>query len=180
MGRRTSSLTKATKGEAMPTHELSPGDRAEIHEVATEIMTAVVTITDPEAVQAEIEKILIRRIEDDLSLMAAEEIHEFKGQRHSIYRCQKEFCGRYAGQRREAPYSGTYDPASHPEDLCKIGGCVGCESPAYRATKAPARCPVNAWPYTENNVCILHVGHDGGHIDARGRHFTAAGYYRKA
>jgi hypothetical protein len=33
------------------------------------------------------------------------------------------------------PYSGSYDPASHDENLCKLGGCVGCESPAYRATK---------------------------------------------
>jgi hypothetical protein len=41
-------------------------------------------------------------------------------------------------------------------------------------------CPSNTWPYTENNVCVRRVGHEGDHIDALGRTFTHAGYNRTA
>jgi hypothetical protein len=36
-----------------------------------------------------------------------------------------------------------YDPASHLESECRIGGCVGCETAEYRAMKAKDYDP--AW-----------------------------------
>ena len=42
----------------------------------------------------------------------------------------------------------------------------------------PTRCGKTAWPYTENNVCVLDPHTTGDHRDVRGRPFTHAGYVR--
>lgn len=110
MGRRASLLNKGeTKGEEM-SNELTPADWAEIDRVVDEIMEEVMRGSTSykageEDVRRGIRNVLIRHIMTDLAASETEEIHQYGDSRyqwHHIRDCRLEFCGRYAGQRRDS------------------------------------------------------------------------------
>jgi hypothetical protein len=47
-----------------------------------------------------------------------------------------------------------------------------------RLVDAPKICGQRAWPYTENNVCVLKPHSSGRHKDAMDREFDVGGYPR--
>lgn len=89
---------------------LSPKDMAEISLLSREIMTVIPATARHARLEHEITQVIakhvlaVQKIYEDV--LAAEEIHfpsstDAPFAEHSIRNCKLEYCGRYAGQRRE-------------------------------------------------------------------------------
>lgn len=141
---------------------------AEILSVVEDIMKVVtdgtlLRLAEQVRIRAEIVKVLAghARAANDryAEALEAERAHRapppedtYQFPAHPISQCSPDFCGRYAGQRRDA---------------------------ARPVAPLATVCPARVWPYTENNACVLDKGHaEEFHKDRRGRLFNDVEYVK--
>lgn len=121
----------------------SPAGRQEARRILTEVLARHVRAANDRYAEA-------LEAERTHRVPPPEDTYQFPP--HPISQCSPDFCGRYAGQRRDA---------------------------ARPVAPLATVCPARVWPYTENNACVLDKGHaEKFHKDRRGRLFNDVEYVK--